>query len=85
MATAVDISTGATVAADDNDAISANVPLSLTKDEDAYIGTSVAFKGMCAGAFADGASESAALRAAATAADAAATADVALSRCPHRR
>ena len=54
----VDISTGAAVAADDNDAIGAVVPPSSTNDEDAYVGASVAFKGVCVGAFADGAGES---------------------------
>jgi hypothetical protein len=53
----VDVFTGATVAADDNNAVGAVVPLSLTKDKDAYIGALVAFKGVCVGAFADDAGE----------------------------
>ncbi len=68
MAIVVDVSTGAAVAADNDDAISAVVPPSSTNDEDAYVGASVAFEGVCDGAFADGAKESATgLRAAATA------------------
>ena len=55
MAAAVDIATGAAVAANDNDVVGAVVPPSLTKDEDAYVGASVAFKGTCVGAFGDGA------------------------------
>ena len=60
LATAVDVSTSAAVAADNDDAISAVVPLSLTKDKDAYLGASVAFEGMCIKTFADGAGKSAA-------------------------
>ncbi len=60
LATVVDVSTGATVAADDNDAIGAVVPPSSTNDEDPYVGTPVAFEGVCVGAFVDGAGESAA-------------------------
>ena len=60
LATAVDVATGAAVAANDDDAVGAVVPPSLTKDEDAYIGPSVAFKGACIGAFTDGAGKSAA-------------------------
>ncbi len=60
LATAVDVSTGAAVAANIEDAVGAVVPPSSTKDEDAYVGALVAFKGVCVGAFADGASESAA-------------------------
>ena len=56
--TAVDASTGAAAAADDNDAVGAVVPLSLTKDKDAYVGALVAFEGACVGAFADSAGES---------------------------
>ncbi len=56
--TLVDVSTGATVTADDNNAVGAVVPPSLTKDKDAYVGASVAFKGACVGAFPDGAGES---------------------------
>ncbi len=51
---------GAAVAANNNDAVFAVVPLSLTNDKDEYVGASEAFEGMCVGAFADGASESAA-------------------------
>ena len=57
MGTAVDVSTGAAVAADNDDAAGAVVPPSSTNDKDAYVGASVAFKGMCVGAFADGAGE----------------------------
>ena len=60
MATAVDVSTGTTLSANDDDAVGAVVPPSSTKDEDAYIGASVAFEGVCVSAFVDGASESAA-------------------------
>jgi hypothetical protein len=60
LATTVDISTGAAIAADNDDAISAVVPPSSTNDKDAYVGTSVTFEGVCVGAFADGAGESAA-------------------------
>ncbi len=58
MATTVDVSTGAAVAADDNDAVGAVVPLSSTNDKEAYVGTPVVLEGMCIGAFADGAGES---------------------------
>ena len=54
------VAAGGAVAADDNDAVGTVVPPSSTKDEDAYVGASVAFKGACVGAFTDGASESAA-------------------------
>jgi hypothetical protein len=47
----VDVASGATVAADDDDAVGTVIPLSSTKDED---------EGACVGAFADGAGESAA-------------------------
>jgi hypothetical protein len=63
LATAVDVSTGAAVAAADNDAVGAVVPLSSTNDEDAYVGASVAFEGVCVSAFAEGAGESAAVSA----------------------
>ncbi len=59
-ATAVDIAMCGAGAADNDDAVDAVVPPSSTKDEDAYIGASVAFEGACVGAFADGADESAA-------------------------
>jgi hypothetical protein len=61
----VDIAAGDAVAADNDDAVDAVVPPSLTKDEDAYVGASVVFEGACVGTFADGA----------------AAANVALSRC----
>ncbi len=67
--TSVDIAAGDAVAADNDNAVDAVVPPSSTKDKDAYVGASVAFEGVCVGAFADGA----------------AAADVALSRCCHRR
>ena len=60
MATAVDVSTGTTVAANDDDAVSAVVPPSSTNDKDAYVCALVVFQGVCIGAFADGAVESAA-------------------------
>jgi hypothetical protein len=60
LATVVDVSTGAAVAADNDDAVGAVVPPSSTNDKDAYISELVAFKGVCVGAFADGAGESAA-------------------------
>ena len=47
------------VAADDDDAVDAVVPPSSTKDKDAYVGALVAFEGVCVGAFANGAGESA--------------------------
>jgi hypothetical protein len=59
-ATAVDVATGAAVAANDDDAVGAVIPPSSTKDEGAYVGASVAFEGACVSAFADGANESAA-------------------------
>ena len=59
-ATVVDIAAGAAVAADDNDAVGAVVPLSSTKDEGPYVGALVAFKGAYVSAFADGVGESAA-------------------------
>ncbi len=37
LATAVDVSTGAAVAADNDNAIGAVIPLSLTNDKDAYV------------------------------------------------
>ena len=65
----MDITAGDAVAADDDDAVNAVVPLSSTKGRDANVGASVAFEGVCIGAFADSA----------------AAADVALLRCRHRR
>ena len=58
--TAVDIAAGSVAAANDDNAVDAVVPPSLTKDKDAYVGTSVAFEGACIGTFVDGAGESAA-------------------------
>ncbi len=58
--TAVDIAVDSAVAANNNDAVDAVVPPSLTKDEDAYICAVVVFEGACVGAFADGAGKSAA-------------------------
>jgi hypothetical protein len=71
-ATAVDVTTGTAVAADNNNAISTVVPPSSTKDEGAYVGVSVAFEGACVSAFTDGAGESA-------------TASVLLRPCCRRR
>ncbi len=51
---------GAAAATNNDNAVGAVVPLSLTNDENAYIGASVAFEGMCIGAFADGAGKFAA-------------------------
>jgi hypothetical protein len=68
-ATAVDIAADDANAAGNDDAVDAVVPPSSTKDEYAYVGASVAFEGVCVSAFADGS----------------AAADVALSRCCHRR
>jgi hypothetical protein len=51
----VDIAAGDAVAANNDDVVDAVVPPSSTKGKDAYIGASVAFKGTCIGAFADGA------------------------------
>jgi hypothetical protein len=56
----VDIAACGAVAADNNDAVDAVVPPSSTKEEEAYVGVSVAFEGTFVGAFADGADESAA-------------------------
>ncbi len=56
--TAVDVATGAAMAANNNNAVGAVVPPSSTKDEDAYIGALLAFEGACVGAFVDGASKS---------------------------
>ncbi len=57
--TAVDVAKGAAITANDDNAVGTVVPPSSTKDEDAYVGGSVAFEGACVGAFADGAGESA--------------------------
>ena len=46
----MDVASGDTVAADDDDAVGTVVPPSSTKDEDAYVGASVAFEGACIGA-----------------------------------
>ena len=50
-ATAVDIVAGGAAAADDDNAVDAVVPPSLTKDEDTCVGAMVAFEGACVGAF----------------------------------
>ena len=50
----VDAATGAAIADEDNNAVSVVVPSSSTKDDDAYVGALVPFKGACVGAFADG-------------------------------
>ena len=56
-AAAVDVVSGATVTANDDDADGAVVPPSSTEDEGAYLGTSAEFEVPCfdAFAFADGA------------------------------
>jgi hypothetical protein len=51
---------GAAVASNNDNALGAVVPLSVTNDEDAYIGALVVFEGVCVGAFRGGAGESAA-------------------------
>ena len=55
LATAVDLSMGAAVAPDKDNAVSAVVPLSSTNDKAAYVGASVAFEGVCVGALTDSA------------------------------
>jgi hypothetical protein len=45
----VDITAGDAIAANDNDAVNAVVPPSLTKDEDTYVGALVTFEGACVG------------------------------------
>ncbi len=60
LATAVDVSTGTAVTAGNNNAVSAVVPPSSTKDEHAYVCTLVVFEGVSVGAFTDGAGEFAA-------------------------
>ena len=60
--TAVDVPTGAAVAASNNDVVRAVVPLSLTKDKDVCVGASVAFEGTCVGAFAGDAGKSAVVK-----------------------
>jgi hypothetical protein len=56
-AATVDVASGATIAAGDDDADGAVVPQSLKEDEGAYVGASVEFEVTCFGAFvfADGA------------------------------
>ena len=56
--TAVNVSMGAAVAANDNNAVGTVVPQSSTNDKDTYVSASVAFEGVCVGAFANGDSES---------------------------
>ena len=53
----MDVASGATIAAGDDDADGAVVPQSLKEDEGAYVGASVEFEVTCFGAFvfADGA------------------------------
>ncbi len=51
-AAAVDVASGATVAANDDNADGAIVLLSSTEDGGAYVGTSVGFEVTCFGAFA---------------------------------
>ena len=51
-AAAVDVASGATVAANDDNANGAVVPLSSTEDGGAYVGASVVFEVACFGAFA---------------------------------
>ena len=51
-AAAVDVASGATVTANDDDADGAFVPPSTTEDEGAYAGASVEFEAACFGAFA---------------------------------
>ena len=43
----MDVSTGTAVAAAADDAVDAVNPLSSTNDEEAYVGASVAFEGVC--------------------------------------
>ena len=50
---------GAAVAADDNNAVGTVVPQSSTNDKDTYVSASVAFEGVCLGAFANSDDESA--------------------------
>ncbi len=56
-AATVDVASGATVAANDDDADGAVVPPSLKEDEGAFVGASVEFEVTCFGVFvfADGA------------------------------
>ena len=56
-AATVDVASGATVAANDDDADGAVIPPSLTEDEGAFVGASVEFEVACFGVFlfADGA------------------------------
>ena len=52
LAATVDVASGATVAANDDDADGAVVPPSSTEDNEAYVGTSVEIEAACFGAFA---------------------------------
>ncbi len=58
LGTALDVSTGGAVAANDDDAFGAVLPPSSTNDKDAYNSALAALEGMCISAFTDGASES---------------------------
>ena len=51
-AATVDVASGATVAANDDDADGAVIPPSLTEDDEAYVGASVEIEAACFGAFA---------------------------------
>lgn len=51
-AAAVDVATGATVAANNNNANGVVVPTSSTEDEGTYVDAYVAFEGACFGVFA---------------------------------
>ena len=50
-AAAVDVTSGATIAANNDDTDGTAIPLSSTKDEGAYVSASVEFKVTCFGAF----------------------------------
>ena len=50
LAAVVDVASGATITANDDDAVGAVVPPSSTEDEGAYVGASVEFGVACFGA-----------------------------------
>jgi len=52
LAAAMDVASGATVAANDDDADGTVVPLSSTEDEEVYVGVSVEIQAAYFGAFA---------------------------------
>ena len=52
LAVVVDLASGATIAANDDDVNGTVVPLSSTKDEGAYVGASAEIEAACFGAFA---------------------------------